>query len=199
MLPDYPELKAKASARLIQFVRAQVPQIAPLLREISSYAQHEGKHGHLTRADKSTDTVSFPGTQIRITISQEEMRVFDIGALRAHLISMAEQMAEYQMTMMLSRVGEAAASVGNSIAVGGELTADHLLEALRRVQTDFDPSTGTRLPGQAWVMHPDQAARLIPKIQEWERDPSIIAELAKIEDIHREEWRAREARRILAD
>lgn len=199
MLPDYPDLKAKAGARLMQFVRSQVPRIAPFLREVTSYAQHEGKRGHLTRADQSTDTIHFPGTQISVEMSRDDMRSLDAAGLRRHLLSLAEQAAEHQAKLLLTRVGEAAASVGNEIDAGGELKPEHLLEMLRKVQTDFDPVTGHRKPGQMWVMHPDMAKKVLPKVQEWEKDPDIITELVRIEDEQREQWRAREARRILAD
>jgi len=54
-------------------------------------------------------------------------------------------------------------------------------------------------PGFVWVMHPDMAASVVPKVKEWERDPVFSAEYERIMAVKREEWRDREANRKLVD
>jgi hypothetical protein len=127
------------------------------------------------------------------------MRTLDLPSLKRRLAELAEQIAAYRSRLMLMRVGEAAAAAGNEVKAGGELKPEHLLEAMRNVHVDFDPVTNKPKPGLSWVMHPDTATKLIAKMQEWEKDPTFMAELNQIEDQQREEWRAREARRKLAD
>lgn len=199
MLPDFPHLKRRVNTRLLRFVREQVPILAPLLRDVSSYTQHEGRRGDLTRADASTDTTLFEAAQFRFELPREEMRGFDLESLRRRLTELAGQIAAHQSQLMLTRVGEAAAAVGNEVNVGGELKPEHFLEMMRKVHVDFDPVTNKPKPGFSWVMHPDTATKVIAKVQEWEKDSTFMAELSRIEDQQREEWRAREARRILAE
>ena len=85
------------------------------------------------------------------------------------------------------------------VHAGGELTQHNFLEVFRRVQMDFDPETLQPKPGFVWVMHPDMAASITPKVKEWERDPAFNAEYERIMAMKREEWRDREANRKLVD
>ncbi len=199
MLPDFPHLKRRVNTRLLRFVREQVPALAPLLRDVSSYMQHEGSRGDLIRADESRDSTTFEAAHFEFELPKEEMRVLDIEALKRRLMELAEQLAAHQSRLMLTRVGEAATAVGNEVNAGGDLRPEHVLEVMRKLQVDFDPLTNKPKPGRAWVMHPDTAAKVVAKMQQWEKDPLFIAELNRIEDQQREDWRAREARRILAD
>jgi hypothetical protein len=200
MLPDFPKLKAKAEAHLLQFIQREIPRVEPLLEKVRSFSQHEGRSGHLHRPDGSEDTIEYPGAEFGTELPREFMRTLDVPAVIQHLRSIAEQIAAHQTKMMLTKVGEAAAAVGNEISAGGgEFKREHLLELLQKVETEFDPVTGARKPGQAFVMHPDMADKILPRMQEWEKDPAFLAKVAEIENDQREKWRAREARRILAD
>ena len=69
----------------------------------------------------------------------------------------------------------------------------------RKVEMDFDPQTLQPKPGFVFVMHPDTAASMVPKVKEWEKDPTIKAEYERIIAVKREEWRDREANRKLVD
>lgn len=198
MIPDFPHLKRRVNTRLLRFVRQQMPIVAPLLRDVLSYTQHEGRRGELTRADTSSDTTQLEAAQFRFELPKDEMRTLDFGSLKRRLTELAEQIAAHRSQLMLTRVGEAAAAVGNEVDAGGELKPEHLLEVMRKVHVDFDPVTNKPKPGFAWVMHPETATKVIAKAQEWEKDPTFIAELNRVEDQQREEWRAREARRKLA-
>jgi hypothetical protein len=127
------------------------------------------------------------------------MRQFDMQAIQRKLIELARRVGEAQAKRMLEVAGEAADSVGNAVHADGELTPDKFLEVFRRVQMDFDPDT--LQPGRdfVWVMHPDTAASVVPKIKEWENDPVFNARYEAIISLKREEWRDREASRKLAD
>lgn len=199
MLPDFPELKRRANSRLSQFIRAQIPHVAPLLSDVATYIQHEGHVSALTRADASHDEIELRGEPFPFPLSREEMRTIDGEVLRTRLVDLAKQLAGYQTKLMLSRVSEAVNSVGNNVNTGGELRPEHLLEALRKVQMDFDPITEERKPGFKWVMHPDTGRVVMAKVAEWETDQSFQDELERIETEQKEAWRAREARRTLVD
>jgi hypothetical protein len=104
-------------------------------------------------------------------------------------------MGEQQSRRLLELANEAATETGNVVNAGGqELTPHHFFEVLRKVQMDFDSRTGRPAPGFSWVMHPDIAAKIIPKIKEWEKDPVFNAEHEQIMSEKREERRARDAR-----
>lgn len=199
MLPDFPCLKNRVNRQLLLFVKAQIPVVTPLLRDVSSFVQHEGVQTAMTRADDSHEAIDYARGEFKFTIPTEEMRTFDMDALRTRLVQLAEQIGEHQSKLMLARISEAAESVGNTINANGEFKPEHLLDILRKVHVDFDPTTGKRRPGFSWVMHPDTADKVLAKVSAWESDQDFRRELQRVEDEQREAWRAREARRKLAD
>lgn len=199
MLPDFPAVKAHAQSHLLRWSLAQVPQLAPLLGQITHFHQHEGKSWDLTRSDKSTEEVVFTPARFEFVLTRDEMREIDLPGLFRKLTDMAQQMADAQESMMFAKISAAAESVGNTVNAGGDFRPEHFLEMIEKVQTDFDPKTGELKEGQVFVMHPDTAAKVVPKVKEWEKDPEFKAAYDRIMDRKREEWRAREDRRKLAD
>lgn len=197
MLPDFARPKTKALRDLLKVVTRQIPNVAPILRGIAKFRQHEGKSGALTRVDGSEGTIDYKPSEFTFTLTREEMKKLDIQAIHAKLFGLAKEMGEDQTRRMLELVKEAADSVGNVVNAGGELTQDKFLNIFRMVQMDFDPRTLQVKPGFSFVMHPDVAAKVVPKVNEWEKDPAFNAEYERIISDKREEWRAREARRKL--
>ena len=197
MFPDFPEVKRHLQASLYRWIHARIPQIAPLLAEIPSHTQHEGRQGLISRQDRSTDTMDYQVSNYILELSREEMMTTDLPGLFAKLTECAQTVADAQESTLFASVASAAGQVGNTLNAEGELEPKHLLELLNKVQMDFDPVTEE--PRQIIVMHPETAAKVIPKIKEWEKDPQITAELDQVLARKREEWRAREDCRKLAD
>ena len=148
-------------------------------------------------SQRTPSTTSSPSSEF--VLNREEMKRFDLNALQQKLTEVANQIGRAQTQKMMEAVGEAAGAVGNVVNTGGELTQDKFLEVLRRVEMDFDPQTFQPTPGWVWVMHPDMAASVIPKVEEWENDPVFNAKRERILVVKREEWRDREANRKLVD
>jgi len=199
MLPDFTKAKSRANRDLLRWVRRQIPAVTPLIRGVASFHQHEGKIGRMVRPDESEDTIDYQPESFEFVLSRDEMKQFDLQAIQQKLTRLAEQIGQAQTKRMLQVAGEAADSVGNVVHAGGDLTQDKFLEVFRRVQMDFDPATLQPKPGFVWVMHPDMAASVVPKVKEWEKDPAFNAEYERIMAMKREEWRDREANRKLVD
>ena len=198
MLPDFAKVKRRSNRDLLRWVQAQVPQLSPLIQGVATLQQHEGEIGKLVRSDGSEATLDYPKSEFKLELSREEMRRFDQRAIQEKLLTLAKEIGGAQVKQMLKVVGEAADSVGNVVHAGGELTPDTFFELFRRVQMDFDPKTLEPKPGLMFVMHPDTAAKIVPKVKEWEKDPAFDAEYKRIVSQNREAWRDREANRKLA-
>ena len=198
MLPDFPAVKAAMRSRVLRWCQAQIPMIAPVLGQVHRFQQHEGARAVLARGDQSSAEMTYGPAHFEFVLANEEMRAGDLGSLKSKLSGLAEQMAEVQSKLMFARIGEAAESVGNVVDAGGAFQQKHFLEMIEKVQTDFDPETGQPV-NQSFVMHPDTAKKVIPQVQAWEKDPEFVAQYERIMDKKREEWRAREACRKLAD
>ena len=163
MLPDFAEAKVRAGRDLLRAVEQEVPNIAPLLKGIAKFRQHEGRGSHLTRADNSKSAINYQRFEFSFTLSHEELKRFDLSVVRQKLVDLARQMAEEQTKRMLEVVIETAYEVGNVVHAGGELTQDKLIDIFCRVEMDFDTKTLKLLPGFSFVMHPEVAAKVVPK------------------------------------
>ena len=199
MLPDFTGVKTRVNRDLLRRVRQQVPAVAPLMQGVATFHQHEGKIGRIVRADESEDPIDYHLVSCETVLNREEMMRFDLTAIQQKLSEVANQIGQAQTKRMLEAAGEAADSVGNVVHAGGELTPDKVLEVYRKVERDFDPQTLQPKPGFVWTMHPDVAASVISKIEEWEKDPVFKAEYERIMTVKREEWRDREANRKLVN
>ncbi len=199
MLPDFIKAKSRANRDLLRWVRRQIPAVTPLIQGVATFHQHEGKIGRMVHPDESEDTIDYQPESFEFVLNRDEMKHFDLQAIQRKLTGLAEQIGQAQTKRMLHVVGKAADSVGNVIHAGGDLTQDKFLEVFRRVQMDFDPETLQPKPGFVWVLHPDLAASVVPKVKEWEKDPAFNAEYERIMAVKREEWRDREANRKLVD
>jgi hypothetical protein len=199
MLPDFPEFKTYARAKLLEWMKQQVPAIAPILGEIRHFSQHEGNRGFLTRADQSADPMEQAVAHVQFEIRREEMKAFDLDALQQKLLAMAEQIADQQSSTLFRTVAQAAESVGNTVDARGNFKQEDFLELLRKVELEFDPATGEIAPGFAFVMHPDTAKSVVERVNEWEKDPNFIIAHEALMKKKKEEWIDRENRRTLVD
>lgn len=199
MFPDFTKAKAKVNRDLLRWVQQQVPALTPLIQGVATVRQHEGRSSKLVRVDRSEGEIEYHSESFEFSLDREEMKRFDLSAIQRKLTDLATRIGQAQTKRMLEVAGEAADSVGNVVDSGGNMTADHLLEVLRKVEMDFDPVTLMPKPGFVWVMHPDTAAAVVPKAKEWEKDPAFQAEYERILRVKREDWRVREARRQLVD
>src|SRR5256885_11339750 len=103
------------------------------------------------------------------------MRKTDLPGLFAKLRKLAEQIAAAQSTLMYTRISEAVEPIGNTVDAGGDFRPKHFFEMLSRIQMEFDAATG-KPTGHVFSVHPDTAAKDMPKIQAWEQDPAFNEE-----------------------
>ena len=169
------------------------------MQGVATFRQHEGKTGMIVRADKSEDSMDYRLVSCESVLNREEMKRFDSKVLLEKLTEFANQIGQAQTQHLLKAAEKAADSVGNVVHACGELTPEKYLEVFRQVEMDFDAQTLQLKPGFVWVMHPDMAASVVPKVKEWEKDPAFKAEYEQIMTMKREEWRDREANRKLVD
>lgn len=198
MFPDFTKAKARVNRLLLRWVQEQVPVVTPLMRGVQTFHQHEGRAGMIVRVDASEGQIDYKEEEFEFTLTHDEMRRFGLELIQQKLLELAKQLGEAQSKTMLEMAGKAAHKVGNVVhAEGKPLTPEKFLEVFKKVQMEFDPKSLQPKPGHVFVMHPDMAAKIVPKVREWEKDPKFNAEYEQIIDENREAWRAREASRKL--
>ena len=195
MLPDFTRVKTRTNRDLGRWVRQQIPIVAPLLKGVATFQQHEGRTSTIVREDGSEDPTDYHTISAETVTNRDEMKRFDLKAIHQTLRELAIQIGQAQTQKLLDAVEQAANSVGNVVHTHGQLTPDKYLEAYRIREIDFDPQTRQPTAGHVEVMPPDMAA----KVKEWEKNPVFKAEFEQIMAVKREEWRDREANRKLVD
>ncbi len=161
--------------------------------------QHEGRAGRFFRADGSQHSFDYCAISGETTLDREEMKHFNPTTILKKLNEVIYQVAKGQTRQMTKVAQESAESAGNVIDADGKLTPETYLDMFRQVEVDFDPRTLKLSPSFTIVMHPETAAWVMPKVKEWEKDPSFRSEYQRIIAMKREEWRGREANRKLVD
>ena len=199
MLPDFTRVKTRINRNLGRWVRQQIPIVAPLLKGVATFRQHEGRTSTIIREDGSEDPTDYQTISGESVMNRDEMKRFDREAIHQKLRELAIQIGQAQTQSLLKAAEKAADSVGNVVHTQGKLTPDKYLEVYRTLEMDFDPQTLQPTPGHVWVMHPDMAASVVPKVKEWEKNPAFKAKYERIMATKREEWRDREANRKLVD
>jgi len=194
MLPDFAKFKKLVNRQLSRAIDRQVTA-TPLLRDIQRIRQHEGRSGTVVHSDGTADTSEPRLESSEIRFDREQMRRFDERAFQEKLAALTKHFSDAHEKLMLEKVFTAASSVGN--VVKGPPTKATMLEMLRRIETDFDPETLEKAPGQMIIMSPAMAERYIPLMQEWQKDPEFNAEYERVMSKQREAWRDREANRKL--
>lgn len=198
MFPDYPKVKSRLREVLAQFVKAEIRRRSPILDEISRIRQHEGRTwSH--RMDGGSDAgKGYERFAYESSVTRDEMIAGDVALLFKKGEDTAEYFAETQTRALFDAVSTAAKDSGNIVEGHGEFDQESFLALLDRFETRFDPET--RQPtGGMFVMHPDLAAKVVPKLRDWEKDRDFVARVAEIHDKQWIAWRDREARRTLAD
>lgn len=198
MLPDYPDAKNRARRLLIKLMQEQVPQHEPLLAGIKHSRVHEGRSAVLTRQDKSIDDIEFRSAGAEVSLTREQMRRGTVDELLEHVSSMAAQLAGQQVQLMFEKVSKAVEEVGNVVSASELGTKEAFLEMQRKLEVDFDPET-LEPKNLVIVLHPSQVQSFKAQAEEWEKDPTFVAEMNQIREQQIEAWRARENSRKLVD
>jgi hypothetical protein len=198
MLPDFPKAKASASAFILKAIQARIAE-SPILSGIRHTMQHEGKSSSLQREDLSTSRTDFRHSSQTLEYTREEMRTWHPAHVARKVSELAAFFESEQTRALFDVIEQATEESGNTVAAGPDgFTKEAFLEMQRKLLYSFDATTGEPTGGKV-ILHPDSAPAFEKALAEWESDEQFMKALTAIQDEKREEWRAREASRKLAD
>ncbi len=199
MFPDFPELKKTVLEQAHATMRRMVHEKHPVLAEIKSYTQHEGRsmrYEQVGYGEKQEDltAASFP---IEITFDEVPSLIGD--KLSEKMAKLADAVGEHQMNLLLTKHNEATEMTGNRIdARGRPMNGDLLLQMMETMPMDFD-SAGNILPTTTLLTHSAMAPSYQAAIKEIENDPELQSRHRA--DVNRQynDWLDRENNRKLVD
>jgi hypothetical protein len=197
MLPDYPKLKADLSVRLVRFLRARHDFHLGPLSHVSRIKFFEGDTYSLKRSSGEVEPGEFKEAAALITIKDEEVPGMTLELLLQKLDDAAQDMARQQGESVYRSISEATEKAGNVVDAGGQrLTAQSILDALSKIQIDFNRDGTPSMP--EIHIHPRLSEAVLRAGEELEKNSDLKRQLKQILAEKREEWRAREATRRLA-
>lgn len=193
MLPDFPHSKDQIRHRISLGIYYAARAKAPLLAEIKTIVQHEGKIHAYDRIRAAPVTEGYEQLGIPVTIELAEIPELVGERLAAKVDAIAEQMASKEMELFYRKQSQACEEVGNAVdAKGAPLTADILLDMLERTDMEFGPDNQ---PLGRFVVGPSGADRL----QALQEDPDFQVRYKELVERKHDAWRDRESNRKLVD
>ncbi len=190
MTPDLPKLRHLVTQFFARFVQDRAYAHLGFLSQVPRSTQWEGDSSYIRRADGSASEIEHEEMDAKMAVPKEA----SLKEILAALDGVAKELASKQAKYMFEKIGEASDAVGNTVDFAGrKVTAEALLDALANVLVDFDDSGR---PTSQFVV--GLGSPLPDILRRAEEDPVIRAKVAEYWARKYEEWRDREADRILA-
>jgi hypothetical protein len=194
VIPDFPALKEQFNQALTRYMRGRLDQ--SVLGQIPRGRIFEGGRNVIVREDGSQEETKMNEAGSEIRIPADEIRNLHLPALLERLEVLVHEILAKQTKDFYETISRGVESVGNKVDAGGKpLTAELFLEAIAKIQIDFNPDGSPRMPTVHISPHQqDDVARMIQRL---ETEASLKKQFDTIIARKREEWRAREANRKL--
>jgi Ser/Thr protein kinase RdoA (MazF antagonist) len=196
MLPDWPDPKEEILHAFMRHTAERVRQRS-IAGMVVAVPVHEGYGHFIERADGTTEERLFERTGAELAIPADAITSESLADMLGRMQPVIESLASATSQTMLNVMEEGIRAVGNEIEAGGRpISAELVLEALERVQMDFNQEGRPQWP--TIMIHPSQEARLTAELARIDADPELRQRGEALLVRKREEWRDREASRILA-
>lgn len=197
MLPDFPKLKSALARQFADHIEKCVQQ-DPLLSRIRRVPVFEGDELVVEYASGGEKKTGLENFAYPVVVSKEELIDKGIAAYRERLPAIAEAALRDRKKLLFRRTSEACEEAGTAIDAQGRPFGPGLfLEALERVELDFDENGQPRFP--TMVVSPEMGAYVRTHMAQWEADERFQARRAQIIEEQRKRWIDRESHRQLVD
>lgn len=168
----------------------------PLLREISSFQQHEGKVASYQQQSGEIEAIDYRKLSVRMALPTKPGRGHSLQEILAEMAKGGAEFGAKMQASVLKQIEEATTEVGNVVTIkNGVITPESFIEMIQKVEIDFDENGRSH---SSWFLPPAMAAELGKQYDAWQQDPQLMAKLAEVELTKKDQFRAREANRRLA-
>ena len=196
MLPQLTKTQALVNELGNEALFDAMHKAGPLLLEISSFQQHEGKVGSFQVASGEIENIDFKKESVEMTSPAEPGRGKSLKDILAVMAKGGADMGAKLQDNIVKGVEAATEKIGNVVTIkNGVITPEAFLEMMEKVEIDFDEHGQSR---SSWFLPPEMAVELEKNYQTWQQDPQLKAKLAEVERKKMEQFRARETNRRLA-
>ena len=192
MLPTFPEIVNYRNEQNMAYLKKRIGQLSPIQQEIRKHIQHEGRSAQIERHDESIDPTEFKEAKGEVSVKRMPMRDFGLKQVSEVYDQAAQQFARQFDVMMIDTLNAVTTKTGNIVEAGGKpVNADLILQMLETMDLSFS-SRGEWEPPTFWGGSAATAAHAMVMA-----DPNFQERLGKLLDRKRNEFRRREAGRVL--
>ncbi|MFA6461968.1 MAG: hypothetical protein WCV90_06920 [Candidatus Woesearchaeota archaeon] len=197
MLPDFPVLKSEIKKRFNEYIRLK-SNADPLLSAITKIHILEGDKLVYYTIEGIKKETTFDEFKSKFSVHNQE--IIDNG-VNGFISAANEVSSDIQSQLgrkIFSTFDKITEETGNRVdAKGKELSSDVFLEALEKMEIDFDDNGNPCMP--TMFVSPELGKKIQENLPIWEKD---LEHKKKFEDLmkkKKEEWNDRESNRTLVD
>jgi hypothetical protein len=144
-----------------------------------------------------TSQDSFEKVEASFKVTDDELIRDGFQAFLSKIGTVAEELAAQREKLLIAKIQQVTGSTGKVVDAKGELSPQVILEALEKIDMEFD-DTG-KPKHLAIVLYPNQIQKFLKSAALWAKDPEYLKAYNELMRKKREEWRAREDSRKLVD
>jgi hypothetical protein len=151
----------------------------------------------MLRADGTIEKTEFETAVGEFQIPMEAVKEETLEQLFSRMVPLIDDLARARSEAMFRTVGAASRAAGTATdAKGQPITTELMLTAWEKIDIDFTPDGQPHWP--TVVVHPSQQNRVAAELARLQNVPELRRRMRALLTRKREDWRAREADRILA-
>ena len=198
MLPDFPKIKRKWTAKFVQLVRSQVNN-ASFVSQIKKVRYFEGDGMKVTDATGEIEESNYKKISEELDINSQDLIERGPFAFMEGLEKLARDLSSQQTQMIFESLDKTTAKTGNIVNSGGqEINPDHFLLLLEKIELEFRED-GQLRPPTFVLPTPKDCERLNEKLPEWEKNEDFKRKFIELMERKKQEWNDRESHRKLVD
>ena len=197
MLPDFPTVKKKIENDFNKKIREKMNNDL-VLSQIGRKRVHEGNIHTSSSMDGYTESSEYKYISSGFSISTDEIIEKGVDAFISQIDKISEELIKQQLQLLFKKMDEITERTGNIVnAKGKNISPEVILEALDKVQFDFDEFGNPLYP--SLVLHPNDMEKIKDEIPKWDIDPIWKKCLELLVEKKRREYHDRESHRKLVD
>lgn len=196
MLPDFPDIKAEMQKQLLRFLEMRARFYGGLVGEIRQHTIHEGQENSIVRPTGEEEKTDIVSLEKNMEVKWREVPQQTLQDILLMLDDAAKDIAHQKSKHFFEIIDKGVEKVGNIINGKGQpLSSESVLQLLEKIQLEFNESG--QIDGLNIVIPASKKEKMQEIMNQFVTDPTLRKRHSQLMEIKKEQWRDREAARIL--
>jgi len=196
LLPDFAELKSDISKAVNIFARQRAQQHAGVLKGVKARRQFEGSSNSIVRPGEAEEQTEMVALGSEILIPLDDLHQMSLLQVMERHDAAVKDIVEQQTRHFFAFIHKTTEKTGNVVdGKGRRFSVELLIETIDKMHMDFRADGSPIMP--TIVVSPQQMDDIRASEAALQNDLELQKKFDDMISRKREEWRAREADRIL--